>query len=49
VDLKVHKALWKGKMFATILLRNLLDQEVRYHPFGASFDFSLFVQLGLVI
>ena len=49
IDLKVKKALWKGKISATILLRNLLDQEVRYHPFGASFDFSLFVQLGLVI
>ena len=49
IDLKVRKALWKRKISATILLRNLLEQEVRYHPFGASFDLSLFVQLGLAI
>jgi hypothetical protein len=47
VDVKLRKLLWGPRMTADLIVRNLFDQEVRYHPMGASFALSFFFQLTL--
>jgi hypothetical protein len=47
VDVKLRKLLWGPRMTADLIVRNLLDQDVRYHPMGATFSLSVFFQLTL--
>ena len=49
IDFKVEKSFWNKRLALGIILRNLLHQEHRYHPLGASFDFSLFLQAKLLL
>ena len=48
VDLAVRKYFWKRKLCADFIMRNLLNDELRYHPIGARFDLSYFVQVELM-
>ncbi len=47
LDLVIQKWLWERRLRASMNLQNLLNDEVRYHPIGATFDLSLFVLLEL--
>jgi len=45
LDMKFQKWFWRRRFIGSLLLRNVLDNNYRYHPIGASFDLSLFVQV----
>ncbi|MEE9465742.1 MAG: hypothetical protein V3W14_09260 [Candidatus Neomarinimicrobiota bacterium] len=49
IDLKFQKSFLSRRIVGSILFRNILNQEVRYHPFGASFEFSLLLQVRVLI
>ncbi len=44
-DLQFQKWLWRRRLQASLLLRNVWDKNYRYHPIGASFDLSFYIQL----
>ncbi|MCK4305038.1 MAG: hypothetical protein KAY24_12440 [Candidatus Eisenbacteria sp.] len=44
LDLAVQKWFWHRRLRSSLLLRNLLDDELRSHPIGASFAMGFFVQ-----
>jgi len=44
-DLQFQKWLWRRRLQASLLLRNVWDKNYRYHPIGASFDLGFYVQL----
>ncbi|MFB0516535.1 MAG: hypothetical protein ACETWG_08020 [Candidatus Neomarinimicrobiota bacterium] len=49
IDFKAEKKFWEERLMLAILLRNLLNQDHRYHPFGSAFDFSLFLQVKVLL
>lgn len=44
VDAMVQHGMWKERLWVDIMARNVFDADVRYHPAGATFDMTLFVQ-----
>ena len=44
-DLQFKKWFWGRRLQASLLFRNIWDKDFRYHPVGASFDRSFYVQL----
>ena len=44
-DLQFRKWLWRRRLQASLLLRNVWDKNYRYHPIGASFDLGFYVHL----
>ncbi|UCH62562.1 MAG: Plug domain-containing protein [Fidelibacterota bacterium] len=48
IDLQAQKWFWRRRLIGSLLLRNILNQDFRYHPIGASFDLSLFIQIKVL-
>ena len=50
LDVAATKRLWKDHLLATLLIRNVLNEPIRYHPVGAvfnmAFHFSVQVQFN---
>ena len=49
IDINLKKTFLSQKVEGNILFRNILNQEIRCHPFGASFSFRVFFQLRILI
>jgi len=47
IDIGMQKWLFKRKINTNLFFRNILNQKKRYHPIGASFDLTLFLQITL--
>jgi hypothetical protein len=45
IDAAAVKWLWEKRIRASVLFRDLLRQSPRYHPIGAAFDTSVFVEI----
>lgn len=45
LELTIQKWFWKRRLRGDLGFRNLLDRTIRYHPVGASFDLSAFLQV----
>ncbi len=49
LDAALEKALWQRRLRLSLLFRNLLNQEERYHPVGAALDLRFYLRLELVL
>lgn len=49
IDAAAVKWLWERRLKGSILFRDLLRQAPRYHPIGAAFDTSVFVEIEVGI
>lgn len=49
LDLAAQKWFWDNRFRAHLLCRNLLNQEIRYHPLGADFGLQLYLQFSMAI
>lgn len=49
IDAAAVKWLWEKRIKASVLFRDLLRQSPRYHPIGAAFDTSVFVEIEVGI
>ncbi len=47
LDAMVQHGMWRERLWIDVAARNVFDADVRYHPLGASFDLTLFVQARL--
>ena len=47
IDIGIQKWFYKRKIKSNMFLRNVFNQSIRYHPIGASFDLTLFLQITL--
>jgi hypothetical protein len=47
LDLQVQKWFWQRRLRGELLCWNVWNDQVRYHPVGASFDLSFYVGLSL--
>jgi hypothetical protein len=49
IDVQIRKQFWQRRLAASVLLKNLLNDEVRYHPIGGTNHLTLYVimELGL--
>jgi len=47
IDIGIQKWFFKRKIKSNMFLRNVFNQSIRYHPIGASFDLTLFLQITL--
>lgn len=47
LDLAADKWFWSRRLRANLMLRNVLDDGVRYHPIGATQSLAIFVQAEL--
>ncbi len=45
IDLQLRKQLWDRRLAGSVLLKNLLDHQVQYHPIGATFRLTLFIKI----
>jgi len=45
LDASIRHGMFGGRWVADVIARNILDDDVRYHPAGASMSFTLIVQL----
>lgn len=48
LDLQAQKWFWHRRLVGKLLFRNVLNQDFHYHPVGASFDLSFFVQIEVL-
>lgn len=48
IDLQAQKWFWRRRLIGSLLFRNILNQDFRYHPIGASFDLSFFIQVKVL-
>ena len=46
-DLSFRKQFWGNRIHSSLLFRNVFNDNHRYHPIGASFDLSYWVQVSL--
>ncbi len=49
LDASVEKWLWRRRLRGSLLFRNLLNQEERYHPVGAALDLRFYLRVELVL
>jgi len=49
LDLQAQKWFWHRRLAGSLLLRNVWNQDFRYHPIGASFDLSFFVRVKVLL
>ncbi len=49
IDLQAKKWFWKRQFTASMILRNLLNQDFRYYPIGINMKLSFFIQLEMII
>ena len=49
LDVQIRKWFWNRRLSGSLLLRNLLDSDVRYHPIGSTFHLTLFVKINLFL
>ncbi|MEE9166434.1 MAG: hypothetical protein V3U24_03095 [Candidatus Neomarinimicrobiota bacterium] len=49
LDMAVQKQLWSKKLETTLIVRNILNKENKYHPIGASFNLSFHIQIRLLL
>jgi hypothetical protein len=49
IDAAAVKWFWEKRIKASVLFRDLLRQSPRYHPIGAAFDTSVFVEIEVGI
>ena len=49
LDLGFDNWFWRERLRGNILFRNVLDRTVRFHPIGAAFDLSVYVQVEFVV
>jgi hypothetical protein len=47
IDAALAKRLWRDRLKASLLLRDIFRQKPRYHPIGAAFDTSLFIEIAV--
>lgn len=47
LDASLEKAFWNGRLRSALLFQNLLAQQERYHPVGASFNRRMFLRVEL--
>lgn len=47
LDAALEKELWQRRLRLSLLFRNLLNQEERYHPIGAALDLRFYLRLEL--
>jgi len=48
-DIAFQKWFWQRRLCGNLFFRNILNDEIRYHPIGAVFDLSWFVQISLML
>jgi hypothetical protein len=48
VDATVQHGMWRQQLWVDVIARNVFDADVRYHPTGATFDMTLFIQARLL-
>ncbi len=49
LDVQARKWFWRRRLSGSLLLRNLLDRDVRYHPIGGTFHLTLFIKIHLFL
>jgi len=49
LDAAAEKWFWQRRLRASLLFRNLLGQEERYHPIGAALDLRFYLRLELTL
>ncbi len=49
LDVQARKWFWRRRLSGSLLLRNLLDSDVRYHPIGGTFHLTLFIKISLFL
>ena len=49
LDVQIRKWFWRRRLSGSLLLRNLLDSDVRYHPIGGTFHLTLFIKIHLFL
>ncbi len=49
LDFQIQKWFWERRLKASLLLRNVGNQELKYHPIGASFDLTYYFLLELYL
>lgn len=49
LDVQARKWFWRRRLSGSLLLRNLLDSDVRYHPIGGTFHLALFIKISLFL
>lgn len=47
LDLAAHKNFWQQRLRTSLLVKNALNQTIRYHPLGATFDLSIIFKLAI--
>jgi len=47
LDLELQKWFWHRRIRGDFICRNVWNEELRYHPIGASFDLTFYLQLKL--
>jgi hypothetical protein len=47
LDLQIQKWFWHRRIRGDFIFRNVWNDELQYHPIGASFDLTFFLQLKL--
>lgn len=48
-DVALQQWMWQRRLRASLVVQNILDNDVRYHPIGATFDLTAFVQIELLL
>ncbi len=49
LDASVQKRLWEERLRLSLLFRNLLNREERYHPVGAALDLRFYLRVELLL
>jgi hypothetical protein len=49
IDLSMKKWFWKHRISGQIILRNIMNKELRYHPVGAGFGLSMLIQVNVLL
>jgi hypothetical protein len=49
IDLSVKKWFWKRRISGQIILRNIMNEDLRYHPVGAGFGLSMLIQVNVLL
>ncbi len=47
LDLAAHKNFWQQRLRSSLLVKNALNQTIRHHPLGATFDLSIIFKLAI--
>jgi len=49
LNVAITKGFWKNRILLSVLIENLLNERIQYHPVGSTTDLTFYLKLKVLL